>query len=49
MAEIKKRNRDAVERVHGLVTDALNKDAKVLVGAKVMWEETFGPVIPITL
>jgi glyceraldehyde-3-phosphate dehydrogenase [NAD(P)+] len=60
-------NRGAVERVHGLVTDAINKGAKVLAGAKfegnyyyptvlyhvptdakIMWEETFGPVIPIT-
>jgi glyceraldehyde-3-phosphate dehydrogenase [NAD(P)+] len=60
-------NRGAVERVHALVTDAINKGAKVLVGAKfednyyyptvlshvptdakIMWEETFGPVIPIT-
>jgi glyceraldehyde-3-phosphate dehydrogenase [NAD(P)+] len=59
-------NRSAVERVHGLVTDAINKGAKALVGArfegnyyyptvlypvptdsKIMWEETFGPVIPV--
>jgi len=59
-------NRGAVERVHGLVTDAIDKGAKALVGAKfednyyyptvlypvpinanIMWEETFGPVIPI--
>jgi glyceraldehyde-3-phosphate dehydrogenase [NAD(P)+] len=56
----------AVERVHGLVTDAVARGAKLLTGgqyegnyyqptildmvpteAKVMWEETFGPVIPI--
>jgi glyceraldehyde-3-phosphate dehydrogenase [NAD(P)+] len=56
----------AVERVHGLVTDAVNRGAKLLTGgkyqgnyyqptvldevpidARVMWEETFGPVIPI--
>ncbi len=56
----------AVERVHGLVTDAVSKGAKLLTGgkfegnyyqptvlnevpleARVMWEETFGPVIPI--
>ena len=60
-------NHGAVERVHGLVTDAISKGAKVLAGAKfernyyyptvlyhvpmqakIMWEETFGPVIPIT-
>jgi len=57
---------NAVERVHGLVTDAVSKGAKLLVGgkhdgnyyyptvldavpldAKIMWDETFGPVIPI--
>lgn len=57
---------DAVERVHALVTDAVNKGAKLLAGgkhdgnyysptvldsvpldAKIMWDETFGPVIPI--
>jgi glyceraldehyde-3-phosphate dehydrogenase [NAD(P)+] len=56
----------AVERVHGLVTDAVSRGAKLLTGgkyqgnyyqptvldevpidARVMWEETFGPVIPI--
>jgi glyceraldehyde-3-phosphate dehydrogenase [NAD(P)+] len=56
----------AVERVHELVTDAVKRGAKLLVGGKyegnfyeptvldkvpmdsrVMWEETFGPVIPI--
>lgn len=56
----------AVERVHGLVTDAVTRGAKLLTGgkyqenyyqptvldevpleARVMWEETFGPVIPI--
>lgn len=60
-------NRGAVDRVHGLVTDAISRGAKVLLGAKfednyyyptvlyhvpmdakIMWEETFGPVIPIT-
>ncbi len=59
-------NRSAVERVHGLVTDAIDKGAKALVGAKfegnyyyptvlypvpinanIMWEETFGPIIPV--
>jgi hypothetical protein len=59
-------DRDAVERVHGLVNDAVEKGAKLLMGgkyegnyyqptvldsvpldAKVMWDETFGPVIPI--
>jgi glyceraldehyde-3-phosphate dehydrogenase [NAD(P)+] len=58
--------RNAVERVHALVMDAIQKGAKLLRGgkhegnyyyptvldevpleAKVMWEETFGPVIPI--
>lgn len=58
--------RDAVERVHSLVTDAISKGAKLLTGgkydgnyyqptvldyvpldARVMWDETFGPVIPI--
>jgi len=57
---------NAVERVHGLVTDAISKGAKLLTGgkyeanyyhptvldhvtpeAKIMWDETFGPVIPI--
>jgi len=57
---------NAVSRVHELVTDAVNKGAKLLVGgkfdgniyqptvldsvpvdARIMWEETFGPVIPI--
>jgi len=56
----------AVEFVHSLVTDAVDKGAKLLAGgkhegnyyqptvldqvpldAKVMWEETFGPVVPI--
>lgn len=60
-------NRSAVERVHALVTDAIDRGAKLLTGAKfdgnyyyptvldevpldakIMWEETFGPVIPIT-
>jgi acyl-CoA reductase-like NAD-dependent aldehyde dehydrogenase len=59
-------NNGAVERVHSLVTDAIQKGAKLLAGgthegnyysptvldkvpdaANVMWEETFGPVIPI--
>lgn len=59
-------NRDAVERVHSLVTDAVAKGAKLLAGGKhegnyyhptvldrvpdtanILWEETFGPVIPI--
>ena len=59
-------DRYAVERVHGLVTEAVSKGAKLLTGgkyeanyyyptvldhvpveAKVLWEETFGPVIPI--
>jgi glyceraldehyde-3-phosphate dehydrogenase [NAD(P)+] len=59
-------DRNAVERVHELVTDALKKGAKLLMGgkyegnyyyptvledvpldAKIMWDETFGPVIPI--
>jgi glyceraldehyde-3-phosphate dehydrogenase [NAD(P)+] len=57
---------DDVVRVHGLVTDAVQKGAKLLTGgkfernyyrptvldhvpveSKIMWEETFGPVIPI--
>jgi glyceraldehyde-3-phosphate dehydrogenase [NAD(P)+] len=56
----------AVERVHELVTEAVNRGAKLLTGgkyqgnyyqptvldevpidARIMWEETFGPVIPI--
>lgn len=56
----------AVERVHGLVTDATGRGAELLAGgkyegnfyqptvldhvpfdARIMWEETFGPVIPI--
>jgi len=56
----------AVERVHALVTDAIDKGAQLVKGgshednyyqptildnvpleAKIMWEETFGPVIPI--
>lgn len=56
----------AVERVHGLVLDAIDKGAKLLTGgkhqgnyyhptvldhvpveARIMWDETFGPVIPI--
>ena len=56
----------AVERVHGLVLDALERGADLLTGgrhegnyyhptvldnvpfdAKIMWDETFGPVIPI--
>jgi len=60
-------DRDAVERVHELVMDAVEKGAKLLTGgrhegnyyhptlldyvpfdAKLMWEETFGPVIPIS-
>jgi len=59
-------DRNAVERVHGLVTDAISKGAKLLTGgqfegnfyqptvldnvptsANVVWDETFGPVIPI--
>src|SRR5208283_1838904 len=59
-------DRNAVERVHELVTDAVKKGAKLLTGgkyqgnyyyptvledvpldAKIMWDETFGPVIPI--
>ena len=59
-------DRDAAERVHGLVTDAIRKGAKLLAGgkhegnyydptvldyvpveARIMWDETFGPVIPI--
>ena len=59
-------NHGAVERVHLLVTDAVDKGAKLLTGGKhegnyyyptvldrvpdtaeVLWEETFGPVIPI--
>ena len=59
-------DREAVERVHSLVTDAVAKGAKLLTGgkyegnyyqpavldyvpldAKIMWDETFGPVIPI--
>ena len=59
-------DRNAVERVHGLVLDAIGRGAKPLTGgrhegnyyhptvlddvpfdAKIMWEETFGPVIPI--
>ena len=59
-------DRNAVERVHELVTDAVNKGATLLAGgkfdanyyyptvldgvpmdAKIMWEETFGPVVPI--
>ena len=57
---------NAVERVHGLVTDAVKRGAKLLTGgkyegnyyhatvldvvpmdARIMWEETFGPVVPI--
>jgi glyceraldehyde-3-phosphate dehydrogenase [NAD(P)+] len=57
---------NAVRRVHELVTDAVDRGAKLLTGgkyegnyyqptvldavpmnAKIMWEETFGPVIPI--
>jgi glyceraldehyde-3-phosphate dehydrogenase [NAD(P)+] len=57
---------NAVERVHGLVTEAMSKGAKLLTGgkheanyyhptvldhvpfeARVLWDETFGPVIPI--
>jgi len=60
-------DRNAVERVHELVTDAVKKGAELLTGgkhegnyyyptvldkvpleAKIMWDETFGPVIPIT-
>ena len=56
----------AVERVHELVTDAVQRGGKALAGgkyqgnfyqatvldmvpmdARIMWEETFGPVIPI--
>ena len=56
----------AVERVHGLVLDAIGKGAKLLTGgkhqgnyyqatvldrvpveARILWDETFGPVIPI--
>jgi glyceraldehyde-3-phosphate dehydrogenase [NAD(P)+] len=56
----------AVERVHGLVTDAISKGARLLTGGKfennfyqptvldsvptnanIVWDETFGPVIPI--
>ena len=56
----------AVDRVDGLVKDAVEKGARILVGgkssgnyfkptvlsnvplsAKIMWEETFGPIIPI--
>jgi glyceraldehyde-3-phosphate dehydrogenase [NAD(P)+] len=59
-------DRKAVERVHKLVTDAIDKGSKLLVGGKyegnyyqatvldnvpldanIMWDETFGPVIPI--
>lgn len=59
-------DQNAVERVEGLVTDAIGKGAKLLTGgkhegnyyhptvledvplnARIMWEETFGPVIPI--
>ncbi len=59
-------DRNAVERVHELVTDAVKKGAKLLTGGKhegnyyyptvlenvpldanIMWDETFGPVIPI--
>ncbi len=59
-------DRNAVGRVHELVTDAVKKGAKLLTGgthkgnyyyptvlenvpldAHIMWEETFGPVIPI--
>jgi glyceraldehyde-3-phosphate dehydrogenase [NAD(P)+] len=59
-------DKSAVERVHGLVTDAENKGARLLIGgrhqgnyyeptlldhvpfsARIMWEETFGPVIPV--
>jgi len=57
---------NAVERVHALVLDAVEKGANLLLGgrhegnyyyptvldnvpadAKIMWDETFGPVIPI--
>ena len=59
-------DREAAERVHGLVLDAIEKGASLLKGgrydggyyfptvldevpldAKIVWEETFGPVIPI--
>jgi glyceraldehyde-3-phosphate dehydrogenase [NAD(P)+] len=59
-------DKSAVERVHGLVTDAISKGARLLIGgkhngnyyaptlldqvpftARIMWEETFGPVIPV--
>jgi glyceraldehyde-3-phosphate dehydrogenase [NAD(P)+] len=59
-------DKSAVERVHGLVTDAKSKGAEVMIGgryqgnyyeptlldhvpfeARIMWEETFGPVIPV--
>jgi glyceraldehyde-3-phosphate dehydrogenase [NAD(P)+] len=59
-------DRSAVERVNRLVTDAVQKGAKLLMGGKfegnfycptvldnvpldanIMWDETFGPVIPI--
>ena len=56
----------AVDRVHGLVLDAVSKGAKLLTGgkhqgnyyhptvldrvpveARILWDETFGPIIPI--
>ena len=59
-------NRNAVERVHSLVEDAVKKGAKILAGggfdgcfyqptvlddvpldARIIWEETFGPVVTI--
>ena len=59
-------DRTAAERVHKLVTDAIEKGANLLIGGKhdgnyyqatvldnvplaanIMWDETFGPVIPI--
>ena len=60
-------DRHAVDKVQRLVTDAIDKGARLLtggrsednyyhptvlcnvpLGAKIMWEETFGPVIPIS-
>jgi len=59
-------SRSEVDRVHELVTDAVGKGAKLLIGgkhegnyyqptvldhvpieSKIVWDETFGPVIPI--